>query len=52
MSHASTVAVLGAGALGAAMAMRLGDTGHEVPLWKARRRGPVRWRSTLPGSRR
>ncbi|MEV5787149.1 NAD(P)-dependent oxidoreductase [Streptomyces sp. NPDC051639] len=33
MSHASTVAVLGAGALGAAMAMRLGDTGHEVRLW-------------------
>ncbi|MGW3704919.1 NAD(P)-dependent oxidoreductase [Streptomyces sp. NPDC005134] len=33
MSHASTLAVLGAGALGAAMAMRLGDTGHEVRLW-------------------
>ncbi|WP_406016780.1 NAD(P)-dependent oxidoreductase [Streptomyces sp. NBC_00984] len=33
MSHASIVAVLGAGALGAAMAMRLGDTGHEVRLW-------------------
>lgn len=33
MSHASTVAVLGAGALGAEMAMRLGDTGHEVRLW-------------------
>ncbi|WP_351237290.1 NAD(P)-dependent oxidoreductase [Streptomyces sp. NPDC002133] len=33
MAHASTVAVLGAGALGAAMARRLGDTGHEVRLW-------------------
>ncbi|MFD3563045.1 NAD(P)-dependent oxidoreductase [Streptomyces sp. NPDC058686] len=33
MSHASTVAVLGAGALGAAMAMRLGESGHEVRLW-------------------
>ncbi|MER5916345.1 NAD(P)-dependent oxidoreductase [Streptomyces sp. NPDC001982] len=33
MSHASTVAVLGAGALGAAMATRLGNTGHEVRLW-------------------
>ncbi|MFC4611346.1 NAD(P)-dependent oxidoreductase [Streptomyces maoxianensis] len=33
LSHASTVAVLGAGALGAAMATRLGDTGHEVRLW-------------------
>lgn len=33
MSHVSTVAVLGAGALGAAMAMRLGDCGHEVRLW-------------------
>ncbi len=28
-----TVAVLGAGALGAAMATRLGETGHEVRLW-------------------
>ncbi|MEU2718107.1 NAD(P)-dependent oxidoreductase [Streptomyces sp. NPDC007205] len=33
MSQASTVAVLGAGALGAAMATRLGETGHEVRLW-------------------
>lgn len=33
MSHTSTVAVLGAGALGAAMATRLGETGHEVRLW-------------------
>jgi 3-hydroxyisobutyrate dehydrogenase len=29
----STVAMLGAGALGAAMAGRLSDTGHEVRLW-------------------
>jgi 3-hydroxyisobutyrate dehydrogenase len=28
-----TVAVLGAGALGAAMAARLGETGHRVKLW-------------------
>jgi 3-hydroxyisobutyrate dehydrogenase len=28
-----TVAVLGAGALGAAIAARLGETGHEVKLW-------------------
>ena len=28
-----TVAVLGAGALGAAIAARLGDTGHQVKLW-------------------
>ncbi|WP_392749673.1 NAD(P)-dependent oxidoreductase [Streptomyces sp. LN590] len=33
MSHASAVAVLGAGALGAAMATRLGESGHEVRLW-------------------
>ncbi|MEW2810485.1 NAD(P)-binding domain-containing protein [Streptomyces massasporeus] len=33
MAHASTVAVLGAGALGATMATRLGDGGHEVRLW-------------------
>jgi len=32
-SQASTVAVLGAGALGAAMATRLGETGHDVRLW-------------------
>ena len=29
----ATVAVLGAGALGAAIAARLGDTGHPVKLW-------------------
>jgi 3-hydroxyisobutyrate dehydrogenase len=33
MSDTSTVAVLGAGALGAAMAARLADTGHHVRLW-------------------
>jgi 3-hydroxyisobutyrate dehydrogenase len=33
MSDTTTVAVLGAGALGAAMATRLGETGHEVRLW-------------------
>jgi 3-hydroxyisobutyrate dehydrogenase len=34
-----TVAVLGAGALGAAIAARLGDTGHDVRLWN---RTPVK----------
>ncbi len=33
MSDSSTVAVLGAGALGAAMAARLGEAGHHVRLW-------------------
>jgi 3-hydroxyisobutyrate dehydrogenase len=33
MSDTTTVAVLGAGALGTAMATRLGETGHEVRLW-------------------
>jgi 3-hydroxyisobutyrate dehydrogenase len=33
MSATSIVAVLGAGALGAAMSARLGETGHEVRLW-------------------
>ncbi|HEX3791982.1 MAG TPA: NAD(P)-binding domain-containing protein, partial [Pseudonocardiaceae bacterium] len=33
MSELSTIAVLGAGALGAAMATRLGHTGHQVRLW-------------------
>ncbi|RYJ27475.1 2-hydroxy-3-oxopropionate reductase [Streptomyces sp. L-9-10] len=42
MSHTSTVAVLGAGSLGAAMATRLGETGHEVRLWN---RTPDRARS-------
>ncbi len=33
MSEMRVLAVLGAGALGAAMAARLGETGHEVRLW-------------------
>jgi 3-hydroxyisobutyrate dehydrogenase len=33
MPEPSTVTVVGAGALGAAMATRLGETGHEVRLW-------------------
>jgi 3-hydroxyisobutyrate dehydrogenase len=33
MTNKPTVAVLGAGALGAAIAARLGDTGHDVKLW-------------------
>ena len=33
MSEVRITAVLGAGALGAAMAARLGETGHEVRLW-------------------
>jgi 3-hydroxyisobutyrate dehydrogenase len=33
MSQIPTVAVLGAGALGEAMAERLGETGHQVRLW-------------------
>lgn len=33
MSTHPTVTILGAGALGAAMAARLGDTGHDVRLW-------------------
>jgi 3-hydroxyisobutyrate dehydrogenase len=33
MERQETVAVIGAGALGAAMALRLGETGYEVRLW-------------------
>jgi len=33
MPDTTTVTILGAGALGAAMAARLGETGHEVRLW-------------------
>ena len=33
MERNKTVAVIGAGVLGAAMASRLGETGHEVRLW-------------------
>jgi 3-hydroxyisobutyrate dehydrogenase len=42
MAHSETVTVLGAGALGAAMATRLGEAGHEVRLWN---RTPERARS-------
>jgi 3-hydroxyisobutyrate dehydrogenase len=42
MPPASIVTVVGAGALGAAMATRLGETGHEVRLWN---RTPERARS-------
>ena len=41
------VAVLGAGALGAAIAARLGDTGHEVKLWN---RTPDRARAAAAAS--
>jgi 3-hydroxyisobutyrate dehydrogenase len=41
------VAVLGAGALGAAIAARLGDTGHEVNLWN---RTPDRARAAAAAS--
>ncbi|PWI05743.1 3-hydroxyisobutyrate dehydrogenase [Streptomyces sp. NWU339] len=37
MSRTTTVTVLGAGALGAAMATRLGETGHDVRLWNRTR---------------
>jgi 3-hydroxyisobutyrate dehydrogenase len=42
-----TVAVLGAGALGTAIAARLGDTGHQVKLWN---RTPDRARAGAAGS--
>ncbi len=45
--EAPTVAVLGAGALGAAMAARLGDTGHQVNLWN---RTPDRARAIATAS--
>jgi 3-hydroxyisobutyrate dehydrogenase len=43
-----SVAVLGAGALGAAIAARLGDTGHQVQLWN---RTPDRARAAAAASR-
>ena len=43
----ATVAVLGAGALGAAIAARLGDTGHPVKLWN---RTPDRARAVAAAS--
>ena len=33
MTQVPTVTIIGAGALGAAMAARLGETGHQVRLW-------------------
>jgi 3-hydroxyisobutyrate dehydrogenase len=42
-----TVAVLGAGALGAAIAARLGDTGHQVTLWN---RAPERAQAAAAAS--
>ena len=42
-----TVAVLGAGALGAAIAARLGETGHQVKLWN---RTPDRARAAAAAS--
>jgi 3-hydroxyisobutyrate dehydrogenase len=47
MSDKRSLAVLGAGALGAAMAARLGETGHEVRLWN---RTPDRARAAAAGS--
>jgi 3-hydroxyisobutyrate dehydrogenase len=47
MSEAGVTAVLGAGALGAAMAARLGETGHEVRLWN---RTPERARAAAEHS--
>ncbi len=42
MATDPTVTILGAGALGAAMAVRLGETGHDVRLWN---RSPGRART-------
>ena len=47
MTNKPTVAVLGAGALGAAIAARLGDTGHRVTLWN---RTPDRARAAAAAS--
>ncbi len=47
MASGETVTVLGAGALGAAMATRLGQTGHEVRLWN---RSPARAHSAAARS--
>jgi 3-hydroxyisobutyrate dehydrogenase len=47
MTNKPTVAVLGAGALGAAIAARLGDTGHTVKLWN---RTPDRARAAAADS--
>jgi 3-hydroxyisobutyrate dehydrogenase len=47
MDEKPTVAVLGAGALGAAIAARLGETGHQVNLWN---RNPDRARTAAAAS--
>ena len=47
MTNQPSVAVLGAGALGAAIAARLGDTGHQVKLWN---RTPDRARAAAAAS--
>jgi 3-hydroxyisobutyrate dehydrogenase len=49
MPDQTSTAVLGAGALGAAMALRLGDTGHDVRLWN---RTPERARAAATGADR
>jgi 3-hydroxyisobutyrate dehydrogenase len=48
VSDTRILAVLGAGALGAAMAARLGETGHEVRLWN---RTPERARAAAAQAR-
>jgi 3-hydroxyisobutyrate dehydrogenase len=47
MPDNAPTAVLGAGALGAAMAVRLGETGHDVRLWN---RSPERARAAAAGA--
>lgn len=47
MPDIAPTAVLGAGALGAAMAVRLGETGHDVRLWN---RSPERARAAAAGA--
>jgi 3-hydroxyisobutyrate dehydrogenase len=47
MPDIAPTAVLGAGALGAAMAARLGETGHDVRLWN---RSPERARTAAAGA--
>ena len=48
MPDTATVTIVGAGALGAAMAARLGETGHQVRLWN---RTAERARSAAEGTR-
>jgi 3-hydroxyisobutyrate dehydrogenase len=47
MTQVRTVTIIGAGALGAAMAARLGETGHQVRLWN---RTAERARSAAEGA--